>query len=92
MKKTLFLLSSFVILNSCNEVKPNNETTLRISGMTCDGCVKNITKKLEELEGVASAKVSLKDSTAIISYDSTKINKQSFIDAIEKNKKYKVKQ
>lgn len=89
--KKLFSAAVIVFFIACSDVKPNKETTLIISGMTCDGCVKNITKKLEELDGVATVKVSLKDSTAVISYDSVKTNEKSFIEAIEKNKKYKVK-
>ena len=40
--------------------------TIRISGMHCDHCVQSVTK--DKIEG-ASAKVSLKTETAVVSYD-----------------------
>ena len=42
--------------------------TIRISGMHCDHCVQSVTKAIDKIEG-ASAKVSLKTETAVVSYD-----------------------
>ena len=42
--------------------------TLKIKGMTCEHCVNNVTNAINEVAG-ASAKVSLKDNQAIVSYD-----------------------
>ena len=36
-----------------------------IKGMTCGGCVASVTKKLQEIEGVVSAAVSLKSSERV---------------------------
>lgn len=57
--------------------------TLNISGMTCDGCVKSITKVLEALDGVAKAEVSLNNANATITYDADKIQTTALIGAVE---------
>lgn len=41
---------------------------MKIKGMTCEHCVNNVTNAINKVPG-ASAKVSLKDNEAIISYD-----------------------
>jgi len=45
------------------------KTTLKIEGMMCEGCVANVTKALEELDGVESAAVDLKKGTATVMHD-----------------------
>jgi len=40
-----------------------------IEGMTCDHCVKAVTKALEDVEGVESAEVSLAAGNAVVSGD-----------------------
>jgi copper ion binding protein len=40
------------------------KTTLKIEGMSCEHCVKHVTQALENIPGVKSAKVSLKDKSA----------------------------
>lgn len=40
-----------------------------IKGMTCDHCVMHVTSALENLEGVKSAKVSLKKNEALVKFD-----------------------
>jgi len=45
------------------------ETTLKIEGMTCGGCVASVTRVLVRLPGVASAKVSLEDARAVVEHD-----------------------
>ena len=57
--------------------------TLNISGMTCDGCVKSVTKVLEALDGVAKAEVSLNNADATITYDADKIQTTALIGAVE---------
>ncbi|MCD7868059.1 MAG: cation transporter [Clostridiales bacterium] len=50
------------------EGKKIGEKTLRISGMTCDHCVENVTKAINRIDG-AAARVSLKKGEAVVSYD-----------------------
>ena len=42
---------------------------LNIEGMTCAHCVKRVTRALEDLKGVKSAKVSLEKKTAVVEHD-----------------------
>jgi copper ion binding protein len=44
------------------------KTTLKIEGMSCDHCVKHVTQALEEIPGVTSAAVSLKDKSAQVEH------------------------
>ena len=44
------------------------KTTLKIEGMSCDHCVKHVKEALETVEGVTSAKVSLKDNSAEVDH------------------------
>jgi len=57
--------------------------TLKIDGMTCGGCVKSVTKVLENLNGVEKAEVSLENADAIISFDESKIQPAALIEAVE---------
>jgi copper chaperone len=43
--------------------------TLKINGMTCAGCARSVTKILEGVEGVRSARVSLERGEAIVELD-----------------------
>ena len=50
-------------------------TTLRITGMTCNGCVRHVGKALKEVPGVTAVDVSLPDGTAKVVHDeSTQIS------------------
>ncbi|GHV86343.1 mercuric reductase [Spirochaetia bacterium] len=44
------------------------KTTLTIQGMSCEHCVAHVTKALTGLNGVNSAKVSLKDNNAEVDH------------------------
>jgi len=60
------------------------ETTINIGGMHCDMCVTSIEKGVNELEGIVSLEVSLEDSTAVVSFDKSKLEQSSIEKAIEK--------
>ncbi|GHV41766.1 mercuric reductase [Spirochaetia bacterium] len=47
------------------------KTTLKIDGMSCEHCVKHVKDALEEIGGVSSAKVSLKENSADVEHDAT---------------------
>ncbi|WP_416188892.1 heavy-metal-associated domain-containing protein [Neisseria sp. CCUG17229] len=57
--------------------------TLNVEGMTCGGCVKSVTRILENTDGVAKAEVSLENKNAVIEFDATKTNVDALIEAIE---------
>jgi copper ion binding protein len=47
----------------------NMKTILKIKGMSCEHCVKHVTQALEGVNGVKSAKVSLKSNDAVVKHD-----------------------
>ena len=51
-----------------------NEITIRIEGMSCGGCVRNVTEALKALPGVAGVEVSLERACAIVQYDPAAID------------------
>lgn len=56
-----------------------------IAGMSCQGCVKNLTAVLQALPGVAEVKVSLDEAQAEIAYDPDQVKPPQFKDAIEES-------
>ena len=56
---------------------------LNIEGMTCGGCVKSVTRILENTQGVVKAEVSLENKNAVIEFDPAKTNPDALIEAIE---------
>ena len=57
--------------------------TLNIDGMTCGGCVKSVTKVLNDLDGVRSATVSLVNKNAQVEFDEGKIQIAQLVEAVE---------
>ena len=57
--------------------------TLNISGMTCGGCVRSVSKVLNALDGVAKSEVSLDERRAIIDFDPDKVGVEQLKRAIE---------
>ena len=57
--------------------------SIGVGGMTCQGCVKNVTGVLQALPGVASVEVSLEAGTANIEYDPAQVGQPQFAAAIE---------
>ena len=60
-------------------------TTIKITGMTCMGCVNSVKTVLNNLTGVTQVEASLDPAQAIVQYDpaSTTVNllKEAIIDA-----------
>lgn len=54
-----------------------------IDGMSCQGCVKNITALLLALPGVEQVEVSLEDKQASIVFDPSKVGVSQFRQVIE---------
>lgn len=46
-----------------------SEVTIRVAGMSCTGCVRNVTGVLKALPGVMDAQVSLEEAEAQVAYD-----------------------
>lgn len=54
-----------------------------VDGMSCQGCVKNLTSVLQAIDGVSLAKVTLEPPQAEIDYDADKVSPPTFKAAIE---------
>lgn len=54
-----------------------------VYGMTCEHCVRRVTKALESLPGMGKVSVSLQDSKANFSYDPDQVNEVAIRTAIE---------
>ncbi|MGE5490702.1 MAG: heavy-metal-associated domain-containing protein [Actinomycetota bacterium] len=58
-------------------------TIIKVGGMSCQGCVKNVTGVLTAQDGVASAEVSLEAGEAKVAFDPAKVNRDALKGAIE---------
>ena len=58
-------------------------TVIKIGGMSCQGCVRNITGVLTALPGVAVAEVSLEAAEARVSFDPQVVSRNVLVRAIE---------
>ena len=57
-------------------------TKLRITGMTCNGCVRHIDKALRSIPGVTAVEVSLPEGTAkVVHADSARV--EAMLAAVE---------
>ncbi|MDR2260155.1 MAG: heavy-metal-associated domain-containing protein [Azoarcus sp.] len=59
------------------------EVTIKVRGMTCNGCASNVTKVLESLPGVNGAEVSLERETATVRYDPGQVEVAAMRQAVE---------
>lgn len=58
-------------------------TLLKVGGMSCQGCVKSVTKVLLELPGVDKAEVSLERGEASVDYDAGKVSRAALMRVID---------
>lgn len=58
-------------------------TTLKVSGMHCNGCSSTLEKMLNKRAGVISAKVSLEDAAAQVEYDEGKVDLAGLREVVE---------
>ena len=58
-------------------------TVIKVGGMSCQGCVKNITGVLGGLASVASADVSLEAGEVKVSFDPQVVAREALVSAIE---------
>lgn len=56
---------------------------LKVTGMTCNGCVRGVEKALSRVEGVASAKVELAAASAEVEFDAARTSVTALIAAVE---------
>lgn len=58
-------------------------TTIGIDGMTCNGCVKSVTRALQQVAGVQNVTVSLADQRAEVDFDDNQTDVAALREAIE---------
>lgn len=58
-------------------------TVLKVGGMSCQGCVKNVTQVLTALPGVAKAEVSLEAGEAAVEFDAAVVSRAALLGAVE---------
>ena len=58
------------------------KANLKISGMTCGGCVSSVNRVISALDGVVKAEVSLEKQDAVVDYDAAKLNLEQIKQAV----------
>lgn len=59
-----------------------SEQSFRVEGMTCGGCVRSVTRAVQQLAGVESVDVSLADKRATVRYDDARVTPAAIVGAI----------
>jgi len=59
------------------------QTTLKVLGMHCQGCVSNITGVLGALPGVSAVRVSLEGGEAEVEFDPAAVDRAALCTAVE---------
>lgn len=71
-------------MDVCGESTDLNQTELPVYGMSCEHCVRRVTKALEKIEGVENVRVSLPENKASFAIDETLTSIDEVKHAIEK--------
>jgi len=58
-------------------------TVVKVGGMSCQGCVKSVTKVLQDLPGISRAEVSLERNEASVDYDAALVSPEAMKSAID---------
>ena len=58
-------------------------TVVKVGGMSCQGCVKSVTKVLQDLPGISQAEVSLERNEASVVYDAALVSPEAMKSAID---------
>jgi copper chaperone len=58
-------------------------TTIKVTGMTCQGCVRSVTRVLQAVPGVKTVDVSLERGEAQLQFDPARADAPAFRKAIE---------
>jgi len=56
---------------------------IKVTGMTCDGCIPKVTSALKAVSGVSDVKVSLSNGEAIVQFDEQKASLEQFESALQ---------
>lgn len=58
------------------------EVMIKVAGMSCGGCVRNVTGVLKAMPGVTEAEVSLDDGTARVVFDPALVGQEQLRQAV----------
>jgi copper chaperone len=58
-------------------------TVLKVGGMSCQGCVKNVTGILTALPGVSKADVSLERGEAAVEFEPGTVTRDQLVQAVD---------
>lgn len=58
--------------------------TMRVQGMTCDNCVRHVTKALQSVKGVSTVSVDLKSGMATVQLDPSVATPAAMAAAVQK--------
>ena len=61
----------------------NSQVELKVDGMTCQGCVRSVTKKLSGVAGVSGVSVDLAAGRATVGFDDSAAKVDDLIAAVE---------
>jgi copper ion binding protein len=64
-------------------MKPNEETTLKVEGMSCPSCVSHIEGTLRELKGVREVNVQFEQGQVLVRHDSAAANVTALVGALK---------
>lgn len=59
------------------------QTTLHIDGMTCQGCVKSVTRALQAVNGVSNVQVDLASGKADVDFNDQQTTLSALTEAVE---------
>jgi copper chaperone len=67
-----------------NDKETNVETiVMKVNGMSCGGCVANVTRVLRAVPGVETVNVALQPGTATVSFDPARTGRPALQRAVE---------
>ena len=56
---------------------------LKVTGMTCGGCISNVTQALKKIDGVGDVNVSLSAGEATVQYDERRTSPENLKSAVK---------
>ncbi|QDE68506.1 MULTISPECIES: heavy-metal-associated domain-containing protein [Myxococcus] len=63
-------------------MNPNDETLLKVEGMSCRSCVSHINTALREVEGVQDVNVRFEHGQVLVKHDAAAANVNTLIEAL----------
>jgi len=60
-----------------------SEVTIKVEGMSCGGCVRNVTGVLKSIAGVEDVQVSLEQGSATVRFDPAQVSVDAMRAAVE---------